>query len=195
MLLDKALGDSPLYLLWPLPAASVECSQWFSGRGDDSAESLGVTAVDPERIEWVQQSEVHGKITGVCKSGEFTGARTFQFALTIGDDTLTMGDDTMTSEVGTVGSMLLSAFVSRVKDSCLGMKHGSDFYASCSPTHSHSPSSWVRTSSSPLSTNHHQVCPEDNCLCLRLIVTWLPTVVSFFKAEKIALGVVDFKLF
>ena len=119
----------------------MECSQWFSGRGDDSAESLGVTAVDPERIERVQQSEVHGKITGVCKSGEFTGAHTFQFALTIGDDTLTMGDDTMTSEVGTVGSMLLSAFVSRVKDSCLGMKLGSDFHASCSPTHSHSPSS------------------------------------------------------
>ena len=87
MLLDRALGDSLLHmvcLLWPLPAASAEYSHWLSGRGDDSVASSGVTAVDPERVEWVEQFEVHGKITGVCISGEFTGACTSESAQTMG---------------------------------------------------------------------------------------------------------------
>ena len=128
--------------------------------GDDSVASSGVTAEDPERVEWVEQFEVHGKITGVCISGEFTGACTSESAQT-------MGDDTMTGEVGTVRSMLSPTCASSVKDSCLRMKYGSNFHGSCSLTCSHSPSSWVRTSSSPLNTNHHRVCPESICLCLR----------------------------
>ena len=69
--------------------------------------------------------------------------------------------------------------------------HGCNFHGSCCLTCSHSPSSWVRTPpSSPLNTNHHRVCPES----MFDFHLFSYTIVSFFKVEEIAPGVVDFKV-